>query len=153
MHVLITYDSYFKNTKAIAKAMAETLKDRGVKVRLDKIYQVDFEDLSGIDLFVIGAPTHNQNMPRPVKSVLKRLPKGALKGMKTLSYDTRYKMNVRKSGSAARRIDKLLGKFGGQAISPPESFFVQERRGPLYPGELERAQQWAVSLIEGEPQQ
>ena len=148
MNILISYDSYFKNTKYLAAAMAESLEKCGVEVGLERIYQVDFDNLSDIDLLVIGAPTHHQNMPRPIKSVLKHLPKGVLKGMKTLCYDTRYKMDIRRSGSAAKHIDKLLRKLGGQTICPPESFFVQERRGPLYPGEIERAQQWVVSLFD-----
>jgi flavorubredoxin len=147
MKVLFAYDSYYKNTKMIAEAMAHSLEKCGAQVYFERIYQVDFTNLTNIDLLVIGAPTHNQNMPRPIKSMLKRLPKGILNDIKTISFDTRYKMNVKKSGSASMRINKLLKKIGARVIVPPESFFVQDRQGPLYPGEIERAQQFATSLI------
>ncbi len=148
MKILIAYDSYFKNTRIIADAIAESLERSGAQVIRERIYQIDFANLMNIDLLVIGAPTHNQNMPLPIKSVLKRLPKSTLNGIKTLSFDTRYKMNVKKSGSASIRINKLLKKIGGQVIMPPTSFFVQDRRGPLFPGEIERAQQLGASLIQ-----
>jgi len=57
-------------------------------------------------------------------------------------------MNVRKSGSASVRINKMLKKIGWQVIVPPESFFVQDRRGPLFPGEIERAKQFGTSLLQ-----
>jgi flavorubredoxin len=147
MKVLIAYDSYFLNTTLIAETIAEVVEKCDASVHLERIYQVDFSDISKYDLVIIGAPTHNQNMPRPVKSVLKRLPKDALRGIKTLCFDTRYKMNAKKSGSAARRIDNLLKRFGGETILPPVSFFVQDRRGPLFPGEIERARELAEVLM------
>ena len=150
MNILIGYDSYFINTKKIAEAIAASLVEKGAQVRLERIYQVDFANISDVDIFIIGAPTHLRNMPRPIKSVLKRLPKGTLEGIKILTFDTRYQMPVKKSGSAARQIDKFLRKIGGEPIQPPESFFVLERRGPLAPGEIERAQRWAAGLVNGE---
>jgi flavodoxin len=148
MKVLIAYDSYFINTKMLADAIAVSLNRSGADVRQERIYQVDFSNLSDIDLLIVGAPTHNRNMPRSIKAVLKRLPKGTLAGIKTLCFDTRYKLPVKKSGSAAAQIDRLLRKIGGEPFAPPESFFVQEHRGPLFAGEIERAQQWGAALLD-----
>lgn len=147
MNALVVYDSYFINTLKIAEVVAESLESQGNTVRLERIYQLDFSNLEGIDLIVVGAPTHNRSMPRPVKSVLKRLPKDTLVNIKTATFDTRYKMSPRMSGSAAVDIEKMLKKLGGEIQAPPESFFVEDRRGPLFEGELERAKLWAASLV------
>lgn len=147
MKVLVTYDSYFINTQKVAQVVADALQQAGAQVTLERLYQVDFNAISEIELLVVGAPTHNQGMPRPVKSVLKKLPKDILIGKQVFAFDTRYKMPARKSGSAAKQILKLLERLGGYPAAPPESFFVQERRGPLYPGEIERAQAWAAELL------
>ena len=147
MNILVMYDSYFINTNTVAEAIADSFTQKGSNVELERLYQVDFFNLEKIDLLVVGAPTHNHGMPKPVKSVLKKLPRGILTGKLVLSFDTRYKKSVRKSGSAARGINKLLTRLGGTPIAPPESFFVQERRGPLFPGELARASQWAAELL------
>jgi flavodoxin len=150
MKILVSYDSYFINTLKVAEAVADSLVHSGAEVHFERIYQVDFLKIEDVDVIVIGAPTHNQGMPRPIKSVLKKLPKGTLDGKKVLTFDTRYQMPVRKSGSAAKGIEKLLSRLGAQPLAAPESFFVQERRGPLYPGELERAHAWAAAALEGE---
>ena len=149
MKAFVVYDSYFINTLKIAEAIADSLREEGVQVSLERIYQLDFSDLEGVGLIVVGAPTHNRNMPGPVKSVLKRLPANTFAGIKTATFDTRYKMSSRKSGSAAIQIARMIKKLDGEEHAPPESFFVMERRGPLYAGELERARTWAASLIGG----
>ena len=151
MNILVSYDSYFINTLNVAEVIAKSLAQSGANVHFERIYQVDFANIEDIDIIVIGAPTHNQGMPRPIKSVLKKLPKGILEGKKALTFDTRYKMPARKSGSAAKGIEKLLSRLGAQSLAPPESFFVQERRGPLFPGELERARAWVTAILLGEP--
>lgn len=150
MKVLVLYDSYFSNTNRVAESVAQSLELAGAGVSLERIYQVDFSSLEEINWLLVGAPTHHQGMPKPIKSVLKRLPKNTLKGKQVLAFDTRYKMPARKSGSAAKAILRLLEKLGGNPLAPPESFFVQERRGPLFPGELERAQAWAAGLMQRE---
>lgn len=148
MNILVAYDSYFINTLKVAGTVATAFEQSGAKVSFERIYQVDFSNLADIDLLAMAAPTHNQGMPRPIKSVLKKLPKGTLEGKQVLTFDTRYKMPARKSGSAAQKMLRLLERLGGQAFAPTESFFVQERRGPLYPGEIERAAEWATVLME-----
>jgi flavodoxin I len=49
-------------------------------------------------------------------------------------------------GYAAAPSAALLKKKGGEQIAPPEGFLVQDREGPLKPGELERAASWAAQL-------
>ena len=147
MRAVVVYDSYFHNTMAIAEAVAEALKGEGIDVIFERFYQFDFSDMKDVDLFIIGAPTHMQGMPRPIKSVLKRLPGDTLKGINTIAFDTRYQMPVRKSGSAALRIARMLKKLGGEELLQPESFFVTERRGPLVDGELDRAKAWAKAVV------
>jgi flavodoxin len=150
MNTLVVYDSYFINTLKIAEAVAGAIEGQGSSVHLERIYQLDFSKLEGVKLMVVGAPTHNRGMPRPVKSVLKRLPTDTLANIKTATFDTRYKMSPRKSGSAAIDIEKMLKKLGAETQVPPESFFVEERRGPLFEGEIERAKVWAASLVAAE---
>jgi len=40
-----------------------------------------------------------------------------------------------------------MRKLGGKRVARPETFFVAGREGPLFDGELERAQAWAAALI------
>ena len=49
--------------------------------------------------------------------------------------------------TSARKLDKKLRKLGGKRIVSPETFHVVEREGPLYDGEIERAEAWAGLIL------
>jgi hypothetical protein len=48
--------------------------------------------------------------------------------------------------TAPPKLARKLHKLGGKRLAPPETFFVKDRQGPLYEGEIERAQGWAHLL-------
>jgi NAD(P)H-dependent FMN reductase len=105
-------------------------------------------DLAGIDLLVIGGPTHRHGLSPIVEALLDALPASALRGRTVAAFDTRYHMSKLLSGSAASKIAKRLRQLGGVLVVPPESFFVMEREGPLETGEIDRAARWAETLQE-----
>ena len=47
---------------------------------------------------------------------------------------------------ASTSIEKGLAKLGGTRLVPAEHFRVADMKGPLEPGELERAHAWGVTL-------
>ena len=47
---------------------------------------------------------------------------------------------------ASTSIDKGLAKLGGTRLAPSEHFRVADVKGPLEPGEVERAQVWGRTL-------
>jgi hypothetical protein len=47
---------------------------------------------------------------------------------------------------ASTSIEKGLRKLGGSRLAPGEHFLVSDMKGPLEPGELERAHAWGVTL-------
>jgi hypothetical protein len=49
--------------------------------------------------------------------------------------------------TASKRLARKLKKLGGKSIIKPETFYVMEREGPLYDGELERAREWARLIL------
>jgi hypothetical protein len=88
------------------------------------------------------------NLPKAVHPVFERLPRRILPGTPVAAFDTSYKMSaILARFTAAKRLAKKLRKLGGKCIIPPETFYVMEREGPLYEGEIERAQDWAVSIL------
>jgi hypothetical protein len=50
-------------------------------------------------------------------------------------------------GYAAKPIAEKLVKRGGVLVGEPIGFEVVESEGPLYEGELERAETWARGLL------
>jgi flavodoxin len=147
MNALIVFFSKFGNTKMVAEAIAVSLEARG-SVRMISADELTASDMRSADIVVMGTPTHRMNLPEAVRPVLDALPSGVLRDTPVAAYDTSYKMSwLLARFTAARKLDRKLRKLGGRRVVSPESFFVEEREGPLYEGETERARAWAASLL------
>ena len=115
---------------------------------LANVEAMKFFGTGHVDLVVFGSPTHNMNLPKAIQPVFERLPKRLLPGTPVAAFDTSYKMSaILARFTAAKRLAKKLRKIGGKCIISPETFYVMEREGPLYEGEIERAQDWAGSIL------
>jgi flavodoxin len=148
MNALVVYFSKFGNTQMVAEAIAEKLASNG-SVRTISSDDLTANELKDADLIVMGSPTHNMNLPKSVKPVFERLPRRVLSGTPIAAFDTSYKMSWwLNQFTASKRLAKKLRKLGGKLAVPPEVFHVMEREGPLYEGEIERAQTWAASILE-----
>lgn len=146
MNVVILCDSKFGNTRQLAEAMRSALAE-GHSVRL-RATDEGLGSVDGIDLLVVGGPTHAHGLSAPLKEVLKAIPSGSLRGTRTATFDTRYHGSRLLTGSAAATAGKALKRAGGGPATDPESFFVSHASPPaLEPGELERAATWARGLV------
>ena len=165
MKSIVVYESMYGNTKVIAEAIAEGLRDSG-EVRLGSVDEISPDDVHDADVIVAGGPTHAHGMARadaheavakmPARSKygpvlpgneslrnwLERLPNG-LQGV--AAFDTRFDKPKWLTGSAAAKILRRLEKKGYSIIGA-ESFFVEHTDGPLEDGERERAVEWGRSL-------
>jgi flavodoxin len=148
MKSCVVYFSKFGNTEMVARVVAGTLETAG-SVGLMSADQLRASALDGMDLVVMGMPTHKMNLPEAVRPVLASLPKGALKGAAIAAFDTSYEMSWwLNQFTAGKRLARKLRKLGGKQIVPPEIFLVTGREGPLFEGELKRASAWAESILE-----
>jgi flavodoxin len=147
MNTLIVYDSTFGNTEKIAHAIADVAAGKG-SVRTLRANKVQSADLKGVDLLVLGCPTHKRRPTDAVQAFLECVSRRSLAGMSAGVFDTRYHKPSLLTGSAARRLAKSLRKAGASLLMPPQSFFVASREGPLEPGELERAAAWGREMLD-----
>jgi hypothetical protein len=80
------------------------------------------------------------NLPEVVRPVFDALPRRLLRDTQVAAFDTSYKMSWWLARfTAARKLDRKLRELGGKRSVLAESFFVEEREGPLYEDEIERA--------------
>lgn len=161
MKALVVYESMFGNTASIARAIAA-----GIRAHAD----VTCADVStmpssaGMDLIVVGGPTHAFGMSRPstredaarqgasrpgtadvgLREWLGRSP--ALTGLAAAAFDTKIDRPF-VPGSAAHKAHRWLGRLGCRLVAAPESFRVAETTGPLRPGEKERARRWGETVV------
>jgi hypothetical protein len=166
MRAVVVYESIFGNTERVARAIAEGLRTRG-DVEVLGVDQAP-ERLDGVDLLVVGGPTHAWGMSRPQTRADARqkharaagdAPAGGrglrewLAGLETrdgaaAAFDTAVHTSWFPTGSAARAAVRPLEERGWGLVAPPEQFRVLDTEGPLLEGEVERARAWGVSLAE-----
>jgi flavorubredoxin len=146
MNAIVIYDSKFGNTERIAKAIGHALADE-LNVRVQSVDETAAIP-DGLELLVIGGPTHAHGMSGPMRAFLQDIPVDALRAVPALAFDTRFRMPRIISGTAASAIGKVLRRKGAKVLLRPESFFVSRSEGnPLEPGEQERATAWARDVI------
>jgi flavodoxin len=143
---IVLFNSRYGNTEKIAESLSSGLREAGVEVLCASA--TDFSDLGNLaqyDLICIGAPTEMFTAYKPTKNFLDRLRESKinLAGKRVFAFDT--KLDSRLSGSAAKYIEKELGKLGAIMIAPKESaivFSTKKQEAPggviLKPGEEER---------------
>ena len=167
MKALIVYESMFGNTRAVAEAIAEGLRD---SVDVTVLPVADAPDsTAGVDLLVAGAPTHAHGLSRPASRMeagqwandpVKHLalePDAEGIGMREwlascvgvaprfAAFDTRADIAKLLSGSAAGKIDRSLRKLGSAEVAEPESYLV-DKETRLEATERERAVSWGREL-------
>lgn len=141
MKALVIFDSNFGNTKKIAKTIAEKLE---TDTKVLSVSDFNIKELEGIKLLVVGSPV---NAWRPTEKILKflaDLSEDFLKGIKAASFDT--KMRSFLSGDASKKISRKLEKAGAEIVVEPQAFIVKGSKGPLFDGEIEKAEKWAASI-------
>ena len=143
MKVLIVYDSQFGNTEKVAQAITAAL---GTKedTHLVKVKMVKPEDMKGLDILIVGSPIHAWGPTKGMKSFMRSLKPGILSGVRAAAFDTGYPSRM--AGSAAKKIEKALGKAGCSIVAPARKFAVSGNKGPLADGELDKAAAWAKEI-------
>jgi len=152
MNTLIVHFSKYGNTQLIAETIADALwaahGNGSQPIPVTPMDELTIDDLHGVDLLVMGVPTHNMNLPKPVRPLLARLPKKALRGIQFAVYDTSYELSKwLQPFTASKPLARKLRKLRGKRILPPETFTVQDREGPLHEGELDGARAWAEQVL------
>jgi hypothetical protein len=160
MKAIVVYESYWGNTAAVARAIAEGLgPDAKALTTTDATAAI----IATADLIVAGSPVIAFGLPtekmresiraKPGKapappdlshpslqSWLAGMPKG---GGRFAAFETRVK---RSPGGATPKIVRGLEDAGYTPIGEAQRFIVKGKFGPLLDGELDRARQWGTEL-------
>jgi flavodoxin len=156
MKALVLYDSFFGNTEKIALSVAESLR-ANAEVQVIRVNEADPSSVIGIDLLVLGSPTRGFRPSEGITAFLNKLTPGSLNGINAAAFDTRVDTAVINSkmlrfmaktfGYADKVMVNELQKKGANLISIGQGFIVNGNEGPLKDGELERAAEWAKTLV------
>ena len=167
MTALVLYESMFGNTRAVAEAIVRGLgPGEAVAVAVGDVVP---ETLSGVDLLVVGGPTHVHSMTRAVSRKAARDQAAKSSGQLMLepfsdafglrewlaalpsldvaaaTFDTKMSGPGFLTGRASKPIARMLRQRGARIVTPPRSFIVT-KANVLVPGELRAAEDWGRSL-------
>lgn len=168
MRALVVYESMYGNTLDIAEAIAAGLRTAG-EVNVLPVREAALASLDGLDLLVVGGPTHAWGMAR-AKTRAQAISDGRRKGMRvearpgdlglrewlsalavnglaSAAFDTRIKAPAAVTGRASRGIMRNLRRNGLSVLAPATSFFVT-RDNHLVAGESDRARRWGRELAD-----
>jgi len=144
MKALIVYDSHYGNTAAIARAIAEEL---GPEADLRPAEQLDVDAIQHADLVLVGSPTQKWHETSAARAAVELIGEVAPVHLRAAAFDT--EIGSQPSGSAARRLDRLLRRAGLERAVHPARFVVESRDGPLAQGEIAHAKAWARTAARG----
>jgi hypothetical protein len=163
MRALVVYESMFGNTRQVAEAVAEGLREH-LATELVEVGHAGSRSAGDVDLLVVGAPTHAFGLSRPsTRAQAAQQATGAIvsggiglrewlggsgagQGRAAAAFDTRMAKPRWLPGSAARKSAGILRRLGYRMVVAPERFRVTGTTGPLLAGEGERARAWGGAL-------
>jgi flavorubredoxin len=167
MKALVVYESMYGNTAAIGEAIATSLRSNGLEVDAGPVSRIDTAAAAGVELLVVGGPTHAHGMSRPstrktaaddkantfaeptvapgLREWMDDLPPGARR--LAAAFDTRIDKPVVFTGSAAKGIARRLEHHGYRLLVGPECFLVSTKNR-LLEGETAHAARWGQKLAE-----
>ena len=149
MRSVVVYESQTGCTHLVAEAIGKGLHGLG-EVHVVPVHHADAELANGVDLLVVGGPTHVHGLSRPAtrKAAIEATQKpgvdiepdldaegdglrewfdalGELKA-EAAAFDTRMEGPPAFTGRASKGIAKRLRHHGVDLIVPPESFLVSK---------------------------
>lgn len=142
MKALVIHDSNYGNTKEIALSITKGL---GVGSMCIPVSEFKKDILTGVTHLIVGSPILGWRPSENTNRLLDSFGSEELKGVKVVSFDTRMKIFFH--GDAANKILRRLIDKGGEKLSDPKVFFVKDKEGPLFEGELERAEEWGKEIL------
>jgi hypothetical protein len=170
MKARVVYESIFGNTKEVAEAIGQGLARR-YEVELVEVGSAG-DTADGVDLLVVGGPTHMLSMTRPTtrrmgremaaKQNIAPVSRGdgvrewlgglrQSRGGMAAAFDTAVgRMGIFGGGSAAKGEAARLERKGFRLAARPEQFIIESEgdRQFLKAGELERARKWGETLAD-----
>lgn len=162
---LVVYESLFDNTARVARAIVRGLQRSGFEAHSVPVTSLASTGPVQVDLMLVGAPTHAFSLSRPGTRAdavqqgaqPERARIGArewIAGVRperfgtdlAAVFDTRAAKVRRLPLAAGVTAARLLRRRGFRLLRKPVAFLVDGTRGPLAPGEEERAERWGQMI-------
>ncbi len=147
MKGLVVYDSSHGNTKQVAEAISDSMRESGIEVDTFYVKKTGKLKAEGYDFLVVGSPTKFGTMSFTTKRFLGKLKGKEWANKPFAAFDTENPENIeRKEGSAAEKIAEQLKEKQMRLLQPVLKSVVIGWKGPMQEGEIDRAKEYAKEL-------
>ncbi len=145
MKALIVFESRYGNTKRVAEAIVEGMRQvEGIEAVLSEVKDVDLTAIPSYDVIVIGGPNHMGGPTRGIKKFIDKLGTFPLEGKWFAVFDTYGGGDFEK---AAKKMEQRIHeKVMLKMIAPGLSIKVQGMKGPISEGELPRCKEFGTAI-------
>ena len=148
MKGLVIYDSSHGNTRQVAEAISDSMKDSGIGVDTFYVKKTGKLKAEEYDFLVVGSPTKWGTMSFTTKRFLGKVKSKEWANKPFAAFDTENPENIeRKEGSAAEKIAEQLQEKHMRLLQPVLKSVVIGWKGPMQEGEIERAKEYAKELV------
>ncbi len=145
--VAICYVSKFGNTKIVAEAVAQEMRQAGgAEVAVTELRRVRMEDLTTFDMILIGGPMHFGGPTRRVTKFIEDLARRNVSGKSVAVFDTYLATDFEKSVKAMEEQIRTIAP-GLKIIAPGLSIRVADIKGPIVEGELAKCKGFVQRLL------
>ncbi|NLT37810.1 MAG: hypothetical protein GXX95_06605 [Methanomassiliicoccus sp.] len=160
MKGMVAYDSVNGNTRQVAEAIAEVLKDGGLDVEIFSVKDRAPAEVTG-DVLFIGSPTRGGKMTKPTKVFVEGLNAEVWRGKEVIAFDTlgplskdaerrRKQLESIDVGKNAATTIRNAGEERGINFHPQLLHFaVVGMWGPLADDALDKAREVAREIMVG----
>ncbi|MEU1283481.1 flavodoxin domain-containing protein [Kitasatospora sp. NPDC005856] len=177
MHTVIVYESMYGNTREVAEAIAEGVRQTDPEAAVDclPVSEADADTTRSADLLVVGGPTHMHGMSSGLSRRMAAAAEKHKEGHEEAAAEARKtvegpglrawfhdlpttesgthaaafdtRVDMPRAGGAANGIAHRLSHHHYDVVAEPEGFIVEDNDGPLRAGELDRARAWGSRLV------
>ncbi|NWF94977.1 MAG: flavodoxin-like domain-containing protein [Candidatus Thorarchaeota archaeon] len=145
---VIVYDTKYGNTKLIAEAIKQGMESAGLSdVLVTSIEGTHTGDLARYDVVIFGCPNHNQGPSLTMQKHIERVATVGLSGKTGAAFDTYQGHNM---GIAVKKLENMIRQRlpGIRLLVEGFSAKVESRTGPLVSGEINRASEFGVRIVQ-----
>jgi flavorubredoxin len=132
------------STARIARAITDELQHIGQEAELHEIDEFEPRMLEGVDLVLIGSPTHHHSATPRTRDLAHTVGELCSMNVVAAAFDTEIGGVIH--GSAADVLDRNL-RICGLTTAQPGRFRLVHTRGPLAEGEIEHAMDWLHDVV------
>jgi flavodoxin len=149
MKGIVVYDSSHGNTRKVAEVISDILKKSGLTVDLFHVKEAKKIKANDYHFLIIGSPTKFGTMTFSIRLFLRKVKENQWKGKPFVTFDTQNPENIENDDTcASEKIAEKLIERKMKQISTPLKVLVNDWKGPLLDGEIEKVERYAVEIFE-----